>query len=838
MPRLPHIVALLSCAEHLNLLSLYYLFPGGNLMNSKLYQLMNWPEIEAIVYGESKDPGAILGSKKAGRNLLVQAFYPCAKQVKIKMDGRARMVQMEEQDENGYFAALLPANTDQYLFEVMYEDGSAWETPNPYDFSLQMSEKDKALFEKGELQDAYRIFGAHPVTIDEVKGTLFTVFAPHALGVCVLGEFNGWRSCSAPMRSDENGIFELFLPGVKEGDLYCYEIHQPDGRVVKRLDPYSFSCDKNIGFPASVVCTLPASKKKKTNAGLAVGSNMISIAISDWIAQDEENVSLKKLSEQILSYVVEHGFRKVHFTDVTLQNSNNGASRDTVCYFTGLWDKAVSPDEWKQFVDVFHKQEIQVSIDLNLSVFSKAEYSLCGFDGIALYEDQDSRRSYLPAFDAMQFCIANPYVRVYLDSIVTYWLQVVGVDGIVFRDLAALLYMDYQREELEVFRNKYGNTQNLDAVAWLQDMNQKVKKRFPGKYLIAELAALWSHVTGCDEDGLGFDMMINDGWHQDASVFVADRFGYDSSRFSLLFNSMFYHYSEQFIMSVSPDLYQGHSTNIYAETNEYSEDAFLRMLLFYVFQYPEPVILDSKLLASENAKKNTALTALVRLLNKGNGADPELFFANTYGTKFDLIHNIPGREGIFTSCASKEDDSFTFSVFNFSSTDHTLRIGVPRTGRYRLIFSTDSAQFGGNERIEEDYYSDMIEADGESQSILISIPAFSGALFVCEALCKSDLVRLEQKRTQIAAKVMAAKDRADVQGAAMQKAELEADRMQQKAEDALKQAKILAEQAKTMMQNAYESRMLYEQLSKDTDSLIEAEENIVKRIESLQTKGL
>ncbi|MCH5281858.1 MAG: 1,4-alpha-glucan branching protein GlgB [Lachnospiraceae bacterium] len=728
-------------------------------MNRKLYKLMDWAAIEAIVYSEEDDPHKLLGIHTVTGGKLAQMFYPEA--VKAVLHTKSKDYNMELADEEGYFAVLLPktADTDGYSYTVTMEDGTTREFYDPYAFSPIISKKDTEKFNKGIHYEIYHLLGAHPYVIDGIRGVLFAVWAPNAMRVSVVGDFNHWDGRVHQMRRLWNsGIFELFIPTANVGDNYKFEIKARGGLTFLKSDPYAFSCQKRPEN-ASVVCSLDGftwnddawMEQRKKNATHNVPMSILEIHLGSFAKPDDDRefYTYRELAPKIVSYVKEMGYTHIELMPVMEHPFDASWGYQVIGYYAPT-SRYGTPDDFKYFMNLLHENGIGVILDWVPAHFPRDTHGLSNFDGTCLYEHLDPRKGFHPHWGTLIFNYGRPEVQNYLIANAMYWADEYHADGIRMDAVASMLYLDYGKNDGEWVANMYGGKENLEAMEFLKHLNSMMKKKDPSVLMIAEESTAWPGVTeSVKKDGLGFDYKWNMGWMNDFLDYMRTDPLFRAGKHGELTFSMIYTYSENFILVLSHDeVVHGKSSMLGKMPGEVHEKfANLRAAYGYMMFHPGKKLLfmgqdlgefkewneersiEWKLLEYDDHKK---LNGYIAALNSFYKEHPALYELDEMPEGFEWINNISANENVLVFLRKNKKEKETLLVVcNFSGVDlKEYKIGVPYPGKYKEIFNSDAKKFGGKGFTNtKAVASDDEECDERKDSIKVKSPAFSVIAF-------------------------------------------------------------------------------------------------------------
>ena len=533
-------------------------------MSDKLYELMDWPEIEAVVYSEEYAPREILGPHVTGDGVLVQCFFPGADKVTVKMTKDGREYPMSKEDDAGYFAVLLSGRKIPEYTYLVEQEGEQIECYDAYAFPCQITLEEEQKFINGICYDIYEKLGAHPMTVNGVDGVYFAVWAPNAARVSVVGDFNHWDGRVYQMqRLSVSGIYELFIPQIPVGSLYKYELKLKDGLTYLKADPYANQAELRPAT-ASVVADLTQyvwkdqtwMKERKKIQTEDAPMFVYEMHLASWKKPEDgrEFYNYRELAPMIVAYVKEMGYTHVELMPVMEHPFDASWGYQVTGYYAPT-SRYGSPEDFMYFVDTLHQAGIGVILDWVPAHFPRDTFGLANFDGTCLYEHLDPRQGYHPHWGTLIYNYGRPQVKNFLIANALFWTEKFHADGIRFDAVASMLYLDYGKNDGEWIANIYGGNENLDAVELLKHLNSIFKRKHPDALLIAEESTAWPRVTGSvdTEDGLGFDYKWNMGWMNDFVGYMSNDPYFRGAHHNELTFSMVYAYSERFMLSLSHD---------------------------------------------------------------------------------------------------------------------------------------------------------------------------------------------------------------------------------------------------------------------------------------------
>lgn len=693
-------------------------------MNEKVYDYMDWPRIEGIVYGEETSPKDVMSPRLTAEGVLIQGYFPGAEKAEVAVG--KKNYDMEMEDEAGYFAALIPGRRiPSYRFRVT-RGGETEEFADPYAFAGQITEDEEKAFCAGVYYHAYEKLGAHPMTIKGTDGVSFAVWAPNAVSVSVAGDFNRWDGRGYLMhRMPMSGIFELFVPGAKVGDLYKYEIKIKGGKTKYQTDPYGAS----IEFPparASIVADVSEfvwedgswMKDRKKYADRKQPLSIYETSMDQW-----------KDGAELAEYAGKMGYTHVELHPVMAYLDDAAGPYSTYGYYA-LDRRLGAPADFQKFVNELHKAEVGVVLDWTPAAFPREEGGLELFDGTPLYEKPDPSMAVHPMWGTLLYNYESPMVKDFLIANAFYWLEVYHVDGLRFDDVDAMLYLDYGREPGQWKPNIYGTNENLASLEFLKHLNSVVKKQIPGALMIAQEDGLWPELTdSVEEDHPGFDYKWNQGWTRDFLDYLSKDPLERKNAHDQLTLSMVYAYCEHYILTLGTrDV--GSLEKFMENLPGNTEQKFAQVRAAYSYLTLHPG-------CKMTAPDKEAPEKLQKFMGDLNGlyrSHPALYEKDDDYDGFEWVQLMKYEENVLTFLRKTDKPEETIlAVFNFAGIPYrNYQVGVPFHGKYKEIFNSDRKEYGGegmtNPRVKT---SRAEECDERENSIKITVPALGVTVFSC-----------------------------------------------------------------------------------------------------------
>jgi 1,4-alpha-glucan branching enzyme len=632
------------------------------------------------------------------------------------------------------------------------EETNALQPTDSTPFFSLLTGFDIELFKAGKHFRLYEKLGAHPVMHNGQRGTYFAVWAPNASRVHVIGNFNSWDRESHPMqlRWDGSGIWEQFIPGIGQGDYYKYHIMAHDGYEVEKMDPFGVHCE-TPPRTASVVCDLQYKWNDKTwcrqRASVPAMEKPLSVYemhLGSWRRKKEDQdrfLSYRELAEELPAYCKYMGYTHVEFMPV-MEHPFYGSWGYQITGYFAPGSRYGTPEDFMYLIDSLHREEIGVILDWVPSHFPTDEHGLGYFDGTHLFEHADPRKGFHPDWKSFIFNFGRNEVRSFLISNALYWLDKYHIDGLRVDGVASMLYLDYSRNEGEWLPNEFGGRENLEAVWFLKEFNQAVHEHHPDVFTIAEESTAWPGVTKpVHEGGLGFDLKWMMGWMHDTLYYFQKDPIYRKYHHDLLSFSIYYAYSEKFMLPLSHDevVYGKYSLIDKMPGDHWQKFANLRLLYAYMYGHPGAKMLfmggefaqqhewrhDYSLDWDENNRaENQGIHLLVKDLNAIYKQEPALYEYNFSGEGFEWIDFRDADNSVLCWIRKgKKSEDTLIIIANFKPETHTnYRIGVPSKGCYEEILNSDHALYGGSNFLNGLLQTSPIRKHERMHSLVLSLP--------------------------------------------------------------------------------------------------------------------
>jgi 1,4-alpha-glucan branching enzyme len=623
---------------------------------------------------------------------------------------------------------------------------------SPESFSL-FTEFDISLFKSGKHFHLYNKMGAHPAEHQGVNGTYFAVWAPNAVNVSVVGNFNGWNRESAPLnlRKDGSGIWEGFLPNVSGTEYYKYFIRSANGYEVEKGDPYGFHWE-TPPHTATVVWDTDYTwsderwmNERKSAHPLTKPISVYEVHLGSWRRVDKEEgrfMTYRELAAELPAYCSFMGFTHVEFMPVMEHPFYGSWGYQLTGYFAPT-SRFGTPQDFMHLIDTLHHAGIGVILDWVPSHFPTDEHGLGYFDGTHLYEHADPKKGFHPDWKSAIFNYGRHEVRAFLISNAIYWLDKFHIDALRVDGVASMLYLDYSRKEGEWIPNEFGGRENLEAISLLQEFNDAVHQYFPDVFTVAEESTSWPGVThATSTGGLGFDMKWMMGWmHDTLNYFQQDPVNRKYHHHQLSF-SLHYAFSEKFMLPLSHDevVYGKNSMINKMPGDTWKQFANLRLLYTYMYGHPGAKLLfmgadfaqrhewrhDFSLDWDENNNPDhQGIQKVLKDLNTLYKEEPSLYEYNFSGQGFEWVDNQDAENSVLIWIRKgKQPENNLIFIANFTPVvRENYRIGISGQGSYKEIFNSDNLKYGGSDVVNTgDLETYPIPRHGRTHSIPVTLP--------------------------------------------------------------------------------------------------------------------
>ena len=692
-------------------------------------------DLARLVAGSVSDPHAILGAHPTGDGrTVIRTLRPEATAVDVIIGRTTAPLRLVH--DGGVYEAIIDGKVPDYRLRVSYGQESHT-VDDPYRWLPTLGDIDLHLIGEGRHENLWEVLGAHVRSYEtpggRVNGTSFAVWAPNARGVRVFGDFDYWSGRALPMRvMGSSGVWELFAPDVGDGQRYKFQILGADGVWREKADPFAFATETPPAT-ASVVHTPRYTwtddawlKRRATTQWHAAPMSIYEVHLGSW----RLGLGYEQLASELVDYVRETGFTHVELLPVA-EHPFGGSWGYQVSSYYAPSARFGTPDQFRHLVDALHNAGIGVIVDWVPAHFPKDAWALGRFDGTPLYEHSDPRRGEQPDWGTYVFDFGRREVRNFLVANAVYWLEQFHIDGLRVDAVASMLYLDYSRKDGQWLPNRYGGRENLEAVAFMQEMNATVYKRVPGAITIAEESTSWPGVTRATHlGGLGFGFKWDMGWMHDTLAYISHEPVHRQYHHNELTFSMVYAYTENFVLPLSHDeVVHGKGSLLHKIPGDrWQQMATLRALYAYMWAHPgkqllfmgqefgqgaewaESRSLDWWLLDSPDHRGVTRLITDLNRLYRGTNA---LWSRDSEPDGFAWIDANDASGNVYSFLRFGTDGSMLACIVNFAGMPHdNYRIGLPAAGRWDEVLNTDAdayfgsgvGNFGGVDAISEGHH--------------------------------------------------------------------------------------------------------------------------------------
>ncbi|MEC4674449.1 MAG: 1,4-alpha-glucan branching protein GlgB [Nitrospirota bacterium] len=724
-------------------------------------------KIDQLIRAELWDPFSVLGPHEEtgqGKDVVIRAFCPDATGITVvPKDSNVAPLPMQMVNPAGVYEAKGPAQiiSSGYRLRVTHTQGETVERHDPYAFPPLLSEYDLHLFGEGKLYRAYEKFGAHVRTQNGVQGIHFTVWAPNARRVSVVGDFNGWDGRQHPMQTrGGTGVWELFVPDLGDGEHYKYEIRPKDSAVLLlKADPYAAQAELRPKT-ASVARDLSGYRwrdskwmiARQNRDVLALPISIYEVHLGSWRRVQEEGnrwLTYLELAEQLIPYVKYMGFTHIELMPVAEHPFDGSWGYQSTGYFAPT-SRFGPAEDFMAFVDQCHQEGLGVILDWAPAHFPDDAHGLALFDGTHLYDHSDPRMGYHPEWKSRIFNYSRTEVRNFLINSALIWFDRYHIDGLRVDAVASMLYLDYARPKGQWVPNHYGGNENLGAVEFLKELNTVVHEEYPGIMMLAEESTAWPGVSRpAYVGGLGFTFKWNMGWMHDTLEYfslepIHRKYHQNKVTFGLV-----YAFTENFLLVLSHDEVVHGKKSLLDKMpgDHWQRFANLRAMYGHMWSHPGKKMLfmggefgqwfewnheDSLQWHLAGFESHRGLQQYVADLNRLYVQEPALHEVDFDWTGFQWIDLHDSEQSTLSYMRKAKDQSdIIVCVFNFTPVpryDH--RVGVPSLGKYKELINSDAEVYGGsNVGNQGATIAEDVPWHGQPHSMVITLPPLSALFF-------------------------------------------------------------------------------------------------------------
>ena len=711
-------------------------------------------ELKKLVEARHSDPFAVLGRHVAGSECTVRALLPYAEEVTLAEGGqRLQRIEGTELFEWHGPAAQVPER-----YRLIWRDDQHREhiAHDPYCYPPQLPDFDLHLFGEGKHWHAHRLLGARIHETEGVAGVLFSVWAPSAERVSVVGDFNRWDGRAHPMRVHGNGVWELFIPDLPAGIVYKYEVRARNSQVFLKSDPYGrrFELRPKTASIVEPPSTFEWSDQQWLQQRAAFDwqhqpMSIYELHLGSWQRGPEgELLNYRELAPRLVDHLKSLGFTHLELMPVTEHPYDKSWGYQTTGYYAPT-SRFGSPDDFRWFVDYCHRNDIGVILDWVPAHFPKDAHGLARFDGTALYEHEDPRLGEHKDWSTLIFNFGRYEVKNFLISSALFWLEEFHIDGLRVDAVASMLYLDYSRQEGEWIPNRHGGRENLEAIDFMRELNEVTHLQVPGALIMAEESTSWPQVTKPTYvGGLGFDLKWNMGWMNDTLCYMEKDPIYRQYHHGEITFSMLYAFTENFLLPFSHDevTHGKHSLLYKMPGDEWQRFANLRLLYVYMFTHPGKKLLfmggefgqgrewDSTSVLDWYVREYPAhqgIELLIRDLNSVYRNERALHALDFDGQGFQWIDCHDAHNSTLVYLRRADDDEIVVVAINFTPVPRgDYRIGVPKPGLYQEIVNSDASCYVGSGMGNgaRTLLTEEREWMNQPHSLVITLPPLAGVV--------------------------------------------------------------------------------------------------------------
>ncbi|MCJ9674628.1 MULTISPECIES: 1,4-alpha-glucan branching protein GlgB [unclassified Neorhizobium] len=708
--------------------------------------------LQALIEGRHGDPFSILGRHQYGNLTVVRALLPGALSVEVvETDTGKMLAELETIHEGGLFAGVT-GSTAPYFFRIRWPD-AIQEMEDPYSFPLLLGDLDLHLIGQGTHYDLGRALGAIPMEVEGVEGVRFSVWAPNARRVSVVGDFNSWDGRRYPMRlRPQAGIWELFIPRLTHGERYKFEILDGNGNLLpQKADPVARASEAAPSTASIVASSKPFRwsdedwmRRQRADRTREGAMSIYEVHLGSWLRIAEEGnrmLDWVELSQRLIPYVQNLGFTHIEMLPIMEHPFGGSWGYQPLGLFAPT-GRHGTPEDFAYFIDRCHQAGIGVILDWVPAHFPTDVWGLAKFDGTPLYEHADPREGFHGDWNTLIYNLGRNEVKGFLIASALEWLEHYHVDALRVDAVASMLYRDYSRNEGEWIPNQYGGRENLEAVEFFKHLNSIIHDRCPHAFTAAEESTAWPGVTRkIEEGGLGFDFKWNMGWMHDTLHYMQDDPVYRKYHHGAMSFGMIYAYSERFILPLSHDEVVHGKGSLMAKMPGDRWQKLANLRAYYGFMWGHPgkkLLFMGGELAQQSewnhdgsvvwdlldSPDHAGVQRLVRDLNTLYAREPALQFGDLHHEGFEWAVTDDAENSVYGMMRSSPDRSSHILVASNLTPmpRHGYRIGVPAEGRWEVVLNTDAALYGGSNLGQTEAWTERQAAHGKEFSISAVLP--------------------------------------------------------------------------------------------------------------------
>jgi 1,4-alpha-glucan branching enzyme len=724
-------------------------------------------DVFRILYNDHHDPFTVLGShivpnSSNAPSVAIRAYLPDAQAAWVlakNQEGRDSEYPMNRVHENGFFEAVFPDRKEVFPYKLRRQmvDGETAVFHDSYSFMPTLTDFDIYLFNAGDHHRIYDKLGAHYASVNGIGGVQFAVWAPGAKSVSVIGNFNTWDRRYHAMRAlGSSGIWEIFIPGLPEGELYKFEVKSQSGVYLDKSDPYGFAMELRPNT-ASVVNFLSGftwsdeqwMERRKAQGQLGGPLSVYEVHLGSWRRGPNNTwLNYREIAHELAKYVTSLGFTHVEFMPIMEHPFDASWGYQVTGYFAPT-SRFGSPQDFMYLVNHLHERGIGVILDWVPAHFPKDIHGLGYFDGTHLYEHADPRKGEHQDWGTFIFNYGRHEVKNFLISNVLFWMEKYHVDGIRIDAVASMLYLDYSRREGEWIPNQYGGRENLEAIEFLKYLNSVVHQYFPGIITVAEESTAWPGVTnGLEHGGLGFDLKWNMGWMHDMLQYFSKDPVHRAHHHNSLTFALLYAFTEKFLLPFSHDeVVHGKAAMLSKMPgDDWQKFANLRLVIGLMYGFPGKKLLFMGTEIGQWSEWNhdysldwhllqwaphQALQRWMKDLNMFYKDQSPLYQVDFHYSGFEWIDFEDRANSVISFERKDADGRSVIVVYNFTPVPRTpYRIGIREPGVYRELLNSDADMYGGSNMGNGGWIrSEPVPAHGRNHSLNLTLPPLA-VLFI------------------------------------------------------------------------------------------------------------
>ena len=715
--------------------------------------------INKIIHADHHDPFSVLGAHivevNGNRAVAVRAFLPEAKEVSLIEAATSKDFKMIKIMEDGFYEVFLPDHSEvfPYKFKKTNYDNTIEIFNDPYSFLPTLTDYDLYLFNSGDHHRIYNRLGSHTIEENGIRGVQFAVWAPNARSVSVVGSFNNWDRRRHAMRVlGGSGVWEIFIPGLNEGELYKFQIKTKSGNSIDKADPYATEMEQRPKTASKINFLQQYEwkdekwiKHRAESDHLGEPISVYEVHLGSWARIAEEHnrwLTYRELAEKLVAHVQERGFTHIELLPIMEHPFDASWGYQVTGYFAPT-SRFGTPQDFMFFVDYCHQNNIGVILDWVPAHFPKDEFALGQFDGTHLYEHADPRKGEHQDWGTYIFNYGRKEVRNFLISNALFWLDKYHIDGLRIDAVASMLYLDYSRKKGEWIPNEYGGRENLDAITFLRDTNRLVQQYYPGVLTIAEESTAWPGVTtDIAFGGLGFSLKWNMGWMHDMLKYFSTDPLFRMHHHNNLTFALLYAFSERFLLPLSHDeVVHGKASLLHKMPgDDWQKFSNLRLLYGLMYGFPGKKLL---FMGGEFAQRDewnhehsldwhltqfpphAGIQKWISDLNRVYRKESALHQVDFHYAGFEWIDFRDKANSIITFIRKSNDGKEKIIVAcNFTPVPRqNYRIGVPDEGMYREILNSDSSYYeGSNVGNAGEIEAEFISCHNRKYSLNLTLP--------------------------------------------------------------------------------------------------------------------